>query len=158
MDKKFPLGVIKDNCHCFQNKPQHLSCMALGRTFPVTQRGCPDFGFPPVDPLLCCCSLLSGPRSLSLFLKKSFLFYIGVQLINNVVIVSGVQQREIAIHIHISPFLQAPLPTSLPHNIGQNFMCCTIDPCWCREFGIDMYTLLYFKWINSKDQISFIFI
>ena len=94
--------------------------------------------------------------SFTFFLKKSVLFYIGVYLINNVVIVSGVQPREIAIHIHISPFLQASLPSSLPHNIGQNFMCCTVDPCWCREFGIDMYTLLYFKWINIKDQISFI--
>ena len=22
-----------------------------------------------------------------------------------------------------------------------------------REFGIDMYTLLYFKWITNKDQL-----
>ena len=33
---------------------------------------------------------------------KSFLFYIGVKLINNVVIVSGEQQRDSAIHIHVS--------------------------------------------------------
>ena len=32
----------------------------------------------------------------------NFLFYIGVELINNVVLVSGVQQSDSVIHIHVS--------------------------------------------------------
>ena len=36
----------------------------------------------------------------------SLLFYIGVQLINNIVLVSGVQQSASAIHIHVSTVFQ----------------------------------------------------
>ena len=53
----------------------------------------------------------------------NFLFYIGVQLINNVVLVSGVQQSDSVIHIHVS----------------------ILEGGIVREFGIDMYTLLYLK-------------
>ena len=35
---------------------------------------------------------------------KSFVFCFGVQLINNVEIVSGGQQRDSAIHVHVSRF------------------------------------------------------
>ena len=48
----------------------------------------------------------------------NFLFCIGVQLINNVVIVSGEQWRDSAISIHVSIFPQTPLPSRLPHNTG----------------------------------------
>ena len=51
---------------------------------------------------------------------KSFVFCIGVQLINNAVIVSGGQQRDSAIHIHVFILPQTPLPSRLPHNIKQN--------------------------------------
>ena len=37
----------------------------------------------------------------------------------NVVIVSGGQQRDSAIHIHVPILPQTPLPARLPHNIGQ---------------------------------------
>ena len=47
----------------------------------------------------------------------SFLFYIGAQLINNVVIVSGGQQRDSAVHIDVSILPQPPFPSRLPHNI-----------------------------------------
>ena len=40
------------------------------------------------------------------FFVLNFLFCFGVQLINNVVIVSGEQQRDSAIHIHVSILLQ----------------------------------------------------
>ena len=46
----------------------------------------------------------------------NFLFYIGVLLINNVVIVSDAQQRDSATHTHVSIF---PFPSWLPHNIAQ---------------------------------------
>ena len=39
--------------------------------------------------------------------------------INNVVIVSGGQQRDSVIHIHVSILPQTPLVSRLPHNIEQ---------------------------------------
>ena len=42
-----------------------------------------------------------------------FLFYIGEQLINNVVLVSGVQQSDSVIHIHVSILFQILFPYRL---------------------------------------------
>ena len=50
------------------------------------------------------------------FLKRNFLFYIEVQPINNITIVSGEQQRDSAIYIHVSILSQTPLPSKLPHD------------------------------------------
>ena len=43
-----------------------------------------------------------------IFLK--FLFHIGVQLINNVVLVTDVQQSDSVIHIHVSILFQTLFP------------------------------------------------
>ena len=51
------------------------------------------------------------------FLNVSF--YIRVWPVNNVVIVSGGQQRDSAIHVHLFILSQTPLPSRLPHNIEQ---------------------------------------
>ena len=51
-------------------------------------------------------------------------------LINNVVIVSGEEQKGSAIHIYVSVLPQTPLPSRLPHNIEQSSMCYTINSCW----------------------------
>ena len=51
---------------------------------------------------------------------------IGVQLINNVVIVSVAQQSNSAIHTHVSILPQAPLPSRLPYNIEQGSLCYTV--------------------------------
>ena len=59
-------------------------------------------------------------------LLKNFLFYIRIQPINNFVIISGAQQRDSAIHIHISILPQIPLPSRLPHNIEQSSLCYTL--------------------------------
>ena len=40
------------------------------------------------------------------YFLKCFKFYIGVQLINSVVLVSGIQQRDSVIHIHVSLLFQ----------------------------------------------------
>ena len=64
------------------------------------------------------------------FFFFNFLSYIGVQSINNIVIVSGGQQRDSAIHIHVSILPQTPFPSRLPHNIGQSSLCYTVLPCW----------------------------
>ena len=55
----------------------------------------------------------SGFLSFFLILILNFLFCIGVSLINNVVIVSGEQWRDLAIHVHGSILFQIPLPSRL---------------------------------------------
>ena len=56
-----------------------------------------------------------------------FLFYIGIQSINNVVIVSGAQQNNSAIHIHVSILPQTPLQSRLLLNIEQSSLCYTVS-------------------------------
>ena len=69
-----------------------------------------------IFPSVCICVQMQ-----SLFSFKNFLkFYIGVQLINYVVIVSGGQQRDSAMHIHVSILPQTSFPSKLPHTIKQN--------------------------------------
>ena len=55
---------------------------------------------------------------------------IGVQLINNVVIVSVAQQSNSAIHTHVSILPQTPLQSCLPHNTGQSSLCYIVGSCW----------------------------
>ena len=50
-------------------------------------------------------------------------------MINNVVIVSGVQQSDSVIHIHVSILFQILFPFRLLHHIGQNSLCYTVGPC-----------------------------
>ena len=45
-------------------------------------------------------------------------------------IVSGGQQRDSAIHTHISILPQIHLPSRLPHNIDQPSLCYTSGPYW----------------------------
>ena len=72
-----------------------------------------------------------------LFFLKNFLFYIGVQLIYNFLLVSSVQKSGSVIHLRI-PFLSRVLfPYWLLQNIDQNSLCYTVGPCslsniyWC---------------------------
>ena len=44
-------------------------------------------------------------------------------MVNNAAIVSGRQQRDSAIHTHVSILPQTPLPSRLPHNIEQTSLC-----------------------------------
>ena len=68
------------------------------------------------------------------------LFYIGVWLINNVVIVLSAQQRDSAIHIHVSILPQTPLPSRLPHDIEQSSLSYTVGPCWLSILIIAVWT------------------
>ena len=61
---------------------------------------------------------------------KKFLFYIGVELINNVVLVSGVQQSDSVMHIYISILFQILFPFRLLQSIEQSSLCYTVGPCW----------------------------
>ena len=69
----------------------------------------------------------------------NFLFYIRVQLINHAVIVSGAQQSDSAIHIHVSILPQTPLPSRLPHNIEQSSLCYTVGTCWLSILHMVVY-------------------
>ena len=51
------------------------------------------------------------------------LFYIGIEPITNAVIISGGQQRDSAIRIHVSIVPQTPFSSRLPHNIEQSSLC-----------------------------------
>ena len=65
--------------------------------------------------------------------NSSKLFYFVLvygQLINNVVIVSGEQRRDSAIHIHVSILSSTPLPSRLPHNTEQSSLSYTVGPCY----------------------------
>jgi len=48
-----------------------------------------------------------------------------LELINNVVIVSGIQQRESVIHIHVATPFQVLFPFGCHHNIEQSLLCYT---------------------------------
>ena len=61
-------------------------------------------------------------------------------MIDNVEIVSGGQQRDSAIHIHVSTLSQTSLPSRLPHNIEQNSLCYTIGTCWLSILNIAVCT------------------
>ena len=60
----------------------------------------------------------------------NILFYIGEQLINNVVLVSGVQQSDSVIYIQVSILFQILLPFRLLCNIEQSSLCCIVGLCW----------------------------
>jgi len=74
------------------------------------------------------------------FFFWTFYFVQGVWSINNVVIVSGGQQRDSAIHIHVSILPQTPLPSRLPYNIEQSSMCYTVGSCWLSILNIAVCT------------------
>ena len=52
------------------------------------------------------------------------------QLTENVVIVSGGQQIDSAIHTHVSIFPPIPFLFRQPCNIEQSSMCYADGPCW----------------------------
>ena len=67
-------------------------------------------------------------------------FYFGVQLMNNVVMASSGEQRDSAIHIHVSILPRTPLPSSLSHNVEQSSLYCTVGPCWLSILSVAVCT------------------
>ena len=65
-----------------------------------------------------------------LFYFLTFLFCIRVQLINNVVLVSDVQQSDSIILIHVSILFQILFLIRLLQNIEQSSLCYAVGPCW----------------------------
>ena len=58
-----------------------------------------------------------------------FSFYVGEQLVNNVVLASGIQESDSVIHTHISILFQILFPFRLLQNIEQSSLCYTGGPC-----------------------------
>ena len=71
---------------------------------------------------------------------KNIVFYIGVELISNVVLVSGVQQRDSVIHIHGCILFQILFLIRLLQNIEPSSLCYTVGPCWLSILNIAMCT------------------
>ena len=78
-----------------------------------------------IQPGLVICFTLDNTHVSMLFSWNIWTFYsiLGYsQLTNNAVMVSGEQQRDSAIHIHVSILRQMTLPSRLPHNFEQSSM------------------------------------
>ena len=71
---------------------------------------------------------------------KKILFYFGTQLINNVVLVSGIQKSDLAIHIHVSFFFQILFLLKLLQNIEQSSLCYIIGHYWFSILHIAVCT------------------
>ena len=63
------------------------------------------------------------------FYFKKIVFYIGIYLINNVVLVPGIQQSDSVIHIHVSILFQSLSPFRLLQSIEQSSLLYR-DTCW----------------------------
>ena len=91
-----------------------------------------------------CLHMVEREEGISLFHFIFFVFFhfqfcIGVFLINNVVIVSGGQQRDPAIHTHVPILPQTPLPSRLLYNIEQSSTCYTVGPCLLPILNSSVY-------------------
>ena len=66
--------------------------------------------------------------------------FTGVSLFYRVVLISGVQQSESVIHIHIDIWIifQRLFPCRLLHSTEQISLCCTVDPCYVSILYIIM--------------------
>ena len=69
-----------------------------------------------------------------------FFLYIEVQLINNLVLVSGVQQSESVIHIHVLIHFQIFFKVTLLWNIEQSSLYYSVGPCWLSVLNTAVYT------------------
>ena len=57
-------------------------------------------------------------------------------MIYNVVLVSGVQQSDSVIHIHVSILFQILFPFRLLQSVEQSSLCYTVGPCWLSILNI----------------------
>ena len=57
-------------------------------------------------------------------------------MINSVVLVSGVQQSDSVIRIHVSVLFQILFPIRLSQSTEQSSLCYTVGPCWLSILNI----------------------
>ena len=74
-----------------------------------------------------------------------FVFYIGVELINSAVSVSGVQPSGSVIHIHVSNLFQILFPFRSLQDIEQSSPGCREGPWWLSSLSIAVMQLLFLK-------------
>ena len=77
-----------------------------------------------------------------MFYFFSFLFYILIQLINNVVVVSGVKQSDSVLNMYVSILFKILFPFKLLCNTEQSSLCYTIGPCWLSILNIAVASLV----------------
>ena len=66
-------------------------------------------------------------------------------MIYNVVLVSGEQQNDLVIHIHIALLFQILFPFRLLQDIEQSSLCYTVGLCWLSVFYfIFLYLFIFF--------------
>ena len=69
-----------------------------------------------------------------------FSFYMGEQLVNNVVLASGIQESDLVIHTHVSILFQILFPFRLLQNIEQSSLWHTVSPCWFSVLTVAVCT------------------
>ena len=74
-------------------------------------------------------------------------------MINNVVLVSDVEQSDSVIHIAVSILFQILFPFRLLQNIEQSFLHYTVGPCWLSILNIALCICLGFT-LSSFDISS----
>ena len=87
------------------------------------------------------------------FFVVTFLYCIGYsRLTTNVVIVSGEQQSDSAIHRHVSFLPPNPLPSRLPHNTEQSSLCYTVSPCWLSILNQNILDVNNYKYFLNLEK------
>ena len=77
-------------------------------------------------------------------------FYIEIQLINNVR-VSGVQQSDSVLHIHVSVIFQILFPFRLLQYIKQSPLCYIVGPCWLSILFIYLFLDFFILYWGYRD-------
>ena len=78
-------------------------------------------------------------------------------MINNVVLVSGVQQSDSVIHIHVSIPFPILFPFRLLQNTERSSLCCTIGACWLSVLSIAVGTCPSAKILLRSRQAGVLF-
>ena len=92
------------------------------------------------DVMTITCKNVDFPTLMEKNIFLTFNFVLGVWPTNNVVTVSGEQQRDSATHIHVSILPQTPLPSRMPHNTEQS-------PMWDDYFNGLIFLILKFLFL-----------
>ena len=76
-------------------------------------------------------------------------------MVNNVVIVSGIQQSDSIIYTHMSIFFQTLFPFRLIRSINQSNLCYTVDTCQLSILNTAVCTCQFPKsdFINSVFEL-----
>lgn len=82
--------------------------------------------------------LLLGLAACSVFFNS--LFCIGVQLINEAMLVSDAQQSNSVTHVQLSSLFQTLFPLRLLPKLEQSSLCCAADSCAEFPGGLEFRT------------------